>query len=286
MTPLLLVTLKLCVSAMIFAIGLGSTVADLAFLVRRPALLLRSLLAMYVAVPLLALLMARLLPLPQGLALALLVLAISAGAPLLPRKLMGFGGDGYPFSLVVVTSLLAIVTVPLWLAILAALFDREASLDLLAVAQVIFVSFLLPLGVGMLLRRWLAQRADAVSGRLLAIVGVVFSACALLLLALHLPLLASVGWVAYPVLAALTGGALLIGHLLGGPDPRHRTALAVSCATRHVGIAALVAAAVPGPRTLVLFLVYLVASALVTLPYLRWRRRAAGPALDQAAPAN
>ncbi len=31
------------------------------------------------------------------------------------------------------------------------------------------------------------------------------------------------------------------GHLLGGPDPSHRTSLAVSCTTRHVGLALLIA---------------------------------------------
>ncbi|MFO1069957.1 MAG: hypothetical protein U1E14_15675, partial [Geminicoccaceae bacterium] len=88
MTAFLLVVVKLCVSGLVFAVGLGATPADLASLTRRPGLLLRSLLAMYVAVPLLALAAAWMLPLPPGVKVALLVLAISAGAPLLPRKLI------------------------------------------------------------------------------------------------------------------------------------------------------------------------------------------------------
>jgi BASS family bile acid:Na+ symporter len=51
---------------MLCAIGLGSTLADLTYLFRRPALLLRSLLAMYVAMPLAALALVRSLPLPSG----------------------------------------------------------------------------------------------------------------------------------------------------------------------------------------------------------------------------
>ena len=57
---------------------------------------------------------------------------------------------------------------------------------------------------------------------------------------------------------------------MGGPDPADRKALAVSCASRHVGIAMLAASTVPGTQTAALVLVYLVAAALVTVPYLKW----------------
>jgi hypothetical protein len=69
--------------------------------------------------------------------------------------------------------------------------------------------------------------------------------------------------------------ALAIGHALGGPAPDDRTALAVACASRHIGIAVLVAASLPGPRTAVIIAVYIVASAVVCIPYLRWRRNVA-----------
>jgi BASS family bile acid:Na+ symporter len=49
----------------------------------------------------------------------------------------------------------------------------------------------------------------------------------------------------------------------------------VACASRHLGIALLVAASLPGPRTAVIIAVYIVASAVVCIPYLRWRRAAA-----------
>jgi bile acid:Na+ symporter, BASS family len=65
---------------------------------------------------------------------------------------------------------------------------------------------------------------------------------------------------------------LSIGHLLGGPEPGDRTALAIACATRHLGVALLVAGSLPGPRTLILITAYLLASAAVTIPYLKWRR--------------
>jgi BASS family bile acid:Na+ symporter len=273
-TETLLLVLKLSVVALIFAIGLGSTPADLVYLWRRPGQLVRSLLAMYVVVPVEAVALAWTLPLPVAVKTAILVLAISAGAPLLPRKLMKLGREGYVFSLVVTSSLLAVVAVPAWLQALGTLFGRESDLDPGAVALVIAKSFLAPLVLGMLLRWPLSSVAERLSQWLLGAAGAALTAAGLALLVLHGGALAAVGVVPLLALVATTLVALGIGHALGGPDPDDRTALAVSCATRHVGIAMLAASTVPGPRIAVLVLAYVLASAVVSIPYLRWRKKA------------
>lgn len=274
MTETLLVVLKLSVVALILAIGLGSTPADLGYLWRRPAQLLRSLLAMYVAVPVAALVLVKTLPLPASVKTAALVLAISAGAPLLPRKLMKLGREGYVFSLVVTSSLLAAVAVPAWLAVLGPLFGREASVDPRAVALLTAKAFLVPLVLGMLLRRPLSSFADRLSEWILGAGGTALVLCGVALLVLQRQLLFEVGWIPLFAIAGMTALALAIGHALGGPDPDDRTALAVSCATRHVGIAMLVASTVPGPRTAAFVVAFVLASAVVSIPYLKWRGRA------------
>jgi len=190
MTAALLLVLKACVVALLCAIGLGSTPADLTYLLRRPALLFRSLFAIYVAIPLAALAIVQTVPLPPVVRTAILVLAISAGAPLLPRKLMMLGREGYVFSLVVLSSLLAVVAVPAWLVVLGPYFVQESEVG--------------PRAVGLLVAK---------------------------------------------------------------------AALAVSCATRHVGIAMLAASAVPNPRTVAFVLAYLLSAAVVTIPFLKWRAR-------------
>ncbi|HQR46166.1 MAG TPA: hypothetical protein PLB02_10945 [Thermoanaerobaculia bacterium] len=281
MTAALLLVLKLSIVAMIFAIGLGSTPADFGYLWRRPALLLRSLLAMYVAVPVAALLAVKLLVLPLPVKAAILVLAISAGAPLLPRKLVLLGRESYVFSLVVTSSLLAIVAVPAWLVVLGPLFGRESAVEPGVVALVIAKAFFAPLVLGMLARWPLSRVAGRLSEVILKGTSALLLVAALLLLAKHARLLVEIGWIPLAALAGLTAVALVIGHTLGGPAPDDRTALAVVCATRHIGIAMLAASAVPGPRTIALVLAYLVASAAVSIPYIRWRARparAAGPA--------
>ena len=275
MTAALLVVLKACVVALLCAIGLGSTLADLAYLLRRPALLLRSLFAMYVAVPLAALAIVRTIPLPVGIRMAVLVLAISAGAPLLPRKLMKLGREGYVFGLVVLSSILAVVVVPAWLAVLGPYFARESAVGPRAVGLLIAKAALAPLLLGMLLRPLLGGRADRVSEWVLKAVGVVLTIAGVLLIAVNIRLLATAGWVALLTLAGFTAVALGIGHALGGPDREDRTALAVACSTRHVGLAMLAASAVPNPRTVAFVLAYLLSAAVVSLPYLKLRARPA-----------
>jgi hypothetical protein len=62
----------------------------------------------------------------------------------------------------------------------------------------------------------------------------------------------------------------------------NRAALAISCATRYLGIAVLVAAAVPGQRTGLHVVSYLVASIVASIPYIRWRKDSHKTALAAA----
>ena len=273
LTAYLLVALKGSVALLIFAVGLDSRLRDFAYLKYRPGVMLRSLLAMYVVVPLLALAAVKLLHLPPGLDLALVVLAISAGAPMLPRKLMRLGNEEYVISLVVVSSLLAIVTVPLWLLLIGPHLARLDTPDPATVAGVLGKSFLLPMLLGIAVRWFLPDASARLSDVLLKVAGIVFSASALALLATHWQVVGAVLGPPILSLGAFTLAALSIGHVMGGPDPNDRTALAVTCATRHVGVAMVVAAATPNPRTVVLIVAYTLASALLIIPYMKWRSR-------------
>ncbi len=274
MTAILLFALKASVGAIILAIGMDSRLSDLAYLWRRPALLLRSLLAMYLLVPLAALIFVKLLTLPPGVELGLLVLAVSAGAPLLPRKLMHLGQGEYVFSLVVTSTLLAIFVVPAWLAVLGPEFGNPVQLQPGRIALVFAESFFAPLALGMAVRWLFPAFAERIGDLLLGVAGIALTICALALLALNWEVILEARWTGVLTLAAFTVAALAIGHLLGGPADDDRTALAISCSTRHLGIAVLVAASVPGPRTAVIVAVYVLTAAAISIPYLKWRRGA------------
>ncbi len=274
MTELLLLLLKASVASIILAIGLDSTPGDLAYLRRRPGLLLRSFLAMYLLVPLATLGFALMLELPPGVEVGLLVLAVSAGAPLLPRKLLRIGDGAYIFSLVVTSSLLAIFMVPLWLAGVGAWFGHEIAIGPVQVALVLAKSFFLPLLIGMSVRWRFPGAAERAVGPLMSIAGLVLTLSALILLVAHWEILLQASWQGVLTLAAVILVALAIGHGLGGPVPEDRTALAIACGTRHLGIALLVAASLPGPRAAVMVAFYILTSAVISIPYLRWRHGA------------
>ena len=271
MTPTLLMALKISVGIIILAIGMSSTLGDLTYLWRRPGLLLRSVVAMYVLVPLTALLMMKVMTLTPGVEIALLVFAVSAGAPLLPRKMLDVGDGAYTFSLVVTSTLLAIIFVPAWLMVLGSQFGDPMELKPVQIGLVFAKTFFTPLLVGMLLRYYFSSFARAVADRLMMVAGLVLTLSAVALLVLNWNVLLEARGPALFILAILIAAALAIGHWLGGPNEDDRTTLAIACATRHIGIAVLVATSVPGPRTAVLISAYIVIAAIVSIPYLRWR---------------
>jgi predicted Na+-dependent transporter len=278
-TVALLVLLKITVTIIIFGIGLDSTLHDAVRLFRHPALLLRSLLAMYVLVPLAAVVLVILLPLPAGVEAGLLVLAVSAGAPLLPRKLLGVGDGAYIFSLVVVSSVLAVILVPLWLEMLAPLFPRLPRLAPEKAALVLGESFFLPLLAGMAVRWRFPKFATWTGGRVVGLAGLAMTLTAVVLLAVNWHVALEVKWQGIVALAVLILMSLVIGHLVGGPKEDDRSALAVACATRHIGVAVAVATSLPGVRVAVVISVYIAISVAITLPYTRWRRKIAASAV-------
>lgn len=268
---MVLLILKFAIGGLVFATGLSASRQDLFWIWQRPGLLARSFAAMYLLVPLVAIVFVATFDLTWGTKAALLFLSISAGAPLLPRKLIKLGGDpAYVFSLVVATSLLAIITVPLSLAVLAPLLPAETSVQPGQVAATIVKSFLLPLAAGMALRAFFPEFAEKIGDPLMRITGLALALGAIGVIAGSWESLQDIGLSTFLAFGGFTLAALAIGHLLGGPE--HRSSLAVACATRHIGLALLVAAHVRGPKTLALVAAYMIASAAVSIPYVRWSR--------------
>ena len=79
-------------------------------------------------------------------------------------------------------------------------------------------------------------------------------------------------------IVAFSLAGLAAGHLLGGPDPDDRVVLALATASRHPGVALAIASAnFPGQKLVpVAVLLYLIVSAIVSIPYLTGRRRQHG----------
>src|SRR6516165_7411653 len=172
--------------ASVLALGLKARAADVLYLWHRPGLLLRSFLAMYFVTPLIAVLLVLLLNLPPGQSLGLVLVAISAGAPLLPKTLLKLGcNPPYVYSLLVSTALAAVLTVPCSLAVLSPILPEHARESLLPVAVVVARTFFVPLAVGMVLGHLAPLTADRIRRPVLLAAGLVLVTVLLGLLVLN-----------------------------------------------------------------------------------------------------
>jgi BASS family bile acid:Na+ symporter len=282
---LVVLAIQLSIMATVFGFGLRARMADLLHLVHRPGLLARSLLAVFVVMPLFAVVVATAFDFPRTVQLALVALAIAPLPPVLPRKQGKAGGDtSYAIALIATIALLAIAIVPLSLELLARLFHQDFAIPFSSVALLIVKTTLAPLAAGMIVHWMLPAVADRIE-RPLALVGTTLLALgALVVIAGSLPAIwAQIGNGAIYACVAFVVVGLAVGHLLGGPEDRDRAVLALATACRHPAIALAIASAnAPDERFGAIIVLYLLLSTLIGLPYVMWRKRiAAGAASAQ-----
>lgn len=264
---------------LVVALGLTATGADVIYLFKHPRRLLRAIVSIEVVVPLVAVLLVTTLPLAPLVKLAIVLMAVSPVPPLVPGKQFHLGGKTpYVCGLYVTIVLLSIVLVPLILAILSAtFFPRVVWVSPWAITRMVLISVLLPLGAGLVIRRLnprLAQRAAPVVSKLANLFLAV--ACVPVLIVEWPLMVALIGNGTALAFAALAAAGLFAGHLLGGPDPEDRVALAVASATRHPGIAILIGKInFPNQKLAPAILLFLLVGLLAALPYQAWSKRQA-----------
>lgn len=258
----------------VFSFGLGATFEDALYLIKRPGLLLRSLLSMFVAVPLAVLAVVQMFPFPNAVEICLLALSISPLPPVLPRKLRKGGvRSGYPIGLLATMSVLSIVIVPLAVDLIGRWFGRQFAVSPSAIAPAMVRVVLLPLLAG-LATRWLAAGLAARLEKPAALIGaVVLGLAALVAVGSQIPIVwALVGDGAVIGFAVFVAIGVLAGHLIAGPDPAHQDVLAVASACRHPGIALAIASTnFPAEHFAAPILLYLVLNIVLTIPYVKWQ---------------
>jgi BASS family bile acid:Na+ symporter len=267
--------IQLSMGLMIFSVGLRASAEDVASVLRRPGLLLRSVLAMNVVMPAVAVALAIGFDLDHALEIALIALALAPVPPILPGKEFKAGGaTSSVVGILVATALLSIVIVPVGAHLVGEVFGRHVTVPPTTVAKIVFVSMLLPLGAGMLLR----TLAPALASRLAMPSSITGTA---LLLAAFVPVLIAqlhgvlelIGNYTIVAIVVFVVVGLAVGHALGGADPDDRTVLALSTSTRHPAVAMAIAHDAHLPAVLTAILLVLVIGAIVSAPYVKWRRR-------------
>ena len=202
-----------------------------------------------------------------GLLIAVLAVGIGPAAGM-KRLAPGSAKAAEALDLNAIVLVLSMIFVPIGFAIVAALFHRDLHVGAGAVAKVVLGRALLPLLLGLGAAR-LSPRAGGGSGTV----------------AQQDPRRSSRPWSrlrssprgsGWPMSAASGGstalalavGAVIIGHLLGGPNPESRGVVAAASAMRFPALALVLAAALPeGQRVIPVVLAYVLAAFAATTVY-------------------
>jgi BASS family bile acid:Na+ symporter len=281
MQTLITLVIMLSIVGIVVAIGLDATLDDLLSVLRRPWVLAKAVLAVNVIVPLAAVLLVAMFPLSQLARLGVLLMAISPVPPLVPAKELKAGADkAYAYGLYTALVLLAVIIVPLSVEILGRFYGVEVSLPVPLIARNIALTVLLPLAAGLAVRRYAPAFAKRAAPAVRGVANILLLLAIAPLLVVAWPAMMALignGSIAAMALTAATG--LAAGHFLGGPSIGERAALAMASATRHPGIALMIATANAfDRRVLGAILLMLLVGLAAGVPYQMWlKRRARGP---------
>jgi BASS family bile acid:Na+ symporter len=264
---------QLAVFATLLSMGLVLGFSGMARLWRQPGLLLRSVIAAFVIVPLAAMILVWVLPLSFEVRAGIAAMAVIPGAPFTYRKMLkGAGDPELAGSFQATMALLAIVLVPLWLAILAALYPNDASASVAVVGRQILMVQGIPLICGAAIRQWLPDLAEEFAEPLNRISSAMLVGLVVLVLAIGLAMVLKAGPLAILAGVLMAAAALVAGHYLGGPDPLTRQTIAQATASRNAGLAlALITLNFPNVahEILVTIATYAVMTAIASKIYVR-----------------
>lgn len=276
-TEILALVIQASILTVVFSFGLRATPKDAFCLLKQPGLLLRSFLSMNVVMFIFAVLAALVFDLHPAVRVGLIALSLSPVPPILPGKQTKAGGSiDYAIGLLVTMSVLALLVVPIGVAIAGEISGTGARMPMLKVVPVILITVILPLAAGMLARYFHPALAER-SARWVQI------AATLMLVLTAIPEIVAkwnvfssmIGNGVLPALVLFSVIGLGVGHVFGGPEEDDRTVLALATSARHPGVAlAIVKLNFPDQGEVVAVVLWsLIVASLVALPYVNWRKR-------------
>lgn len=257
----------------VFALALRARPADIFYLFREWRLGLRAFTAMYIIVPVAAILIATAFDLKPVVKLAIVALALSPVPPLLPKKQIKAGvAASYVTGLFFAASLVSLVVTPLGLHLAGVYLGVDTEIAPSKIAGILAIGVGGPLLLGFVCGKLLGDGVAKVASIIAKVAAILFILCVLVLLVVLAPAIGKViGDGTIVVLIAMNLIGLAAGHWLAGGNHDEKLALSLATATRHPGIAIAIAAtnfpdAKLAPAAIVLSAAI---SAIISIPYLR-----------------
>jgi BASS family bile acid:Na+ symporter len=262
------------VFAVMFALGLMLGREQVAAVLRRPLILASVVFAVVAVVPTLAVLALKAFAVTGPVAVGIILMAISPGAPVALRRALDAGASpefAPALHLAIVAS--AVLTVPASVAILDWIFAAEFTVTPWHIARQVFFAQLLPMALGALLRAVRPAFAARVEAPLVRIGNALLLALAVMVLIDMRPILAAVGWTPILAGAGVTVGALVVGSAFAWRNADVRTAAAIAAAMRNPGLALVIATLNRAPPAVTAAVVgYALGLGVTLVVYLRWHK--------------
>ena len=259
--------LSFVVSSML-AMGAGLTVPQIAEPLRNARLVILTLLANFVVMPLGALALAKVLWLDEPLGIGLLLLGCAAGAPFLP-KLADLAKGNLAFAVGAMV-LLMVVTIG-YLPVVLPLLLPGVTVDPWQIARSLLLLMLLPLVIGLGLKAYYGDLAARVKPALDWISNVSLILLVCLITAANIDKVLQVfgtrGILAGILFIALGLGT---GWLLGGPDIGTKRVVALGTGQRNIAAALVVGSqSFSDPRVVVMVIVVAILGLIILMPLAR-----------------
>ena len=276
MKPLISVLSQVTLLMIVAAVGMRAHWSDVTAAIRHSGWLGRGVGAVNLGVPAVAVGLCTLLPMEEPIKIGIVIMAVSPLAPLLTGKMAKAGVDmSVAVGLYVALILLAVFIVPATIALLSASFPPDASISVAAVAQTMLKSVLAPLAAGLMIGTAAPKLAQPLADILTKVGYIGLAILAIpIIYAQGGDIIALVGDGAVLTIAITVFAGIAAGHYLGGPDPHNRCALALAAATRHPGIAALIAQQnFTDRRVMLAIMLFLATSVVVSTIYQGWLKK-------------
>jgi predicted Na+-dependent transporter len=259
-----------------FTLGFSLTIPQILESMQHKKIIILALVTNFILVPLVAYLVVNGLPLPQGIAIGMILTGLAAGSPFLPR-IVQVGNENRVLAgaLAVILMILTAFYLPL---VLPLLVPSGVAVDPARIFVVLVLLMLVPLGIALFIRSKKEARAVRLTPWLSKISYIAFIASFVAVLLVYyqeIPDMIGTGGTIAAVIFILA--AFAIGYICGWGSTGTRSVLAFGTAQRNLAVAAVIASLGFAERSVLIMVLTMGVIGLLLLWVIgRWQGKARG----------
>jgi len=217
--------------------GLGLTVTQIIEPFKNVKMVILSLIANFVVVPLFVFAIITLIPVTEGVRIGLILLSLCGGAPFIPMIVSTAKSEvGSAVGLMLLLVIATIFLMPLAIPILFA----GALVSSWSIAQSLIFTVLIPLLLGLLIKAWIATLATRLKKLTAVLTNLLVLTLVIAMLVLYSEIIIN-NIMVLPIIFLFFLGSMAVGYLTGGKNRNARIILSVGTGLRNPPIAMLVA---------------------------------------------